>query len=745
MQRSAASERGHASAERQFRIRYFSISYLVETVALLLILIGQTWAMFSGQIDSDDGACSGGNSVWSIVLVAASLALALTQGLPIYYFEQKARAAWTVTLLEQQELRQSDISAAIRAGASSSNKKHFTSPQPAEQRVAAGSHGPVVSVSREDERTQQHDSQAGNPLQLDPDQWQELAEDVLQSWPGWTVVKQLQGVALLDQTWRLPQAEVSTAAPAPAAPSTAAGRSHAEGGTDVASAVAAGQSPAIKLPSISATSLGTDNNPTAMPVAALEPELAGSTAPRPDNVLAHLPLLMLPAVAHAEVMQLFQAAGDACQDLDLGYQQLLPLLQDWATTILWKGSGAAASGQGDIGSSCSSSPEGTLAEGMEALYAALLGFFEDLDMVHCCKLLSQQRWRQRQLAAAGDGGLGHQLQLQHQVAGQVTPGDATCCGGEGAPQGCAAGEAEPSASGASWDVASHTDRGLLRHAGREKQQLQKDFAGGAARGAEAAVANVECRELGSGTATCSQAYALYRAGVLQHQDLLVAICFLLISAGVLGKLFLLLWKGNLQQVLLLMEVLKASVAALTAMPHLLLWYAAAASQQRHANQLSTIMEGQPDIVSWVVLHRGLIFNVTGLLRAVLGLVFLGLGGPWAVALASTVRHYQASVVLYFVYTRVVNPVLHAAPVHASIGWMVDAGLFEAAFPLPVLGGLSWLHACAVYAVLTAGSVLVAGALEARMQRRFLRASWADQVAVAHIPADLKLQPGRAEH
>eukprot|EP00775_Hariotina_reticulata_P010144 gene10144-10302_t len=69
--------------------------------------------------------------------------------------------------------------------------------------------------------------------------------------------------------------------------------------------------------------------------AAAGAEGAAHSKAAPSHLLAQLPLLVLPANAHAEIQGLFDAA--TARELDAGdaYQELLPLLQDWAALMLW--------------------------------------------------------------------------------------------------------------------------------------------------------------------------------------------------------------------------------------------------------------------------------------------------------------------------------------------------------------------------------------------------------------------------
>jgi hypothetical protein len=62
---------------------------------------------------------------------------------------------------------------------------------------------------------------------------------------------------------------------------------------------------------------------------------AGDSVHRCSHVLGQLPLLILPSTAQAEIDNLLLAAADAGIPRSASHQLLLPLLQDWATVVLW--------------------------------------------------------------------------------------------------------------------------------------------------------------------------------------------------------------------------------------------------------------------------------------------------------------------------------------------------------------------------------------------------------------------------
>jgi hypothetical protein len=334
--------------------------------------------------------------------------------------------------------------------------------------------------------------------------------------------------------------------------------SHAEGATGDPSAPAAGRSSITPLHGVVA-SPRTVHRSAAVPLVATDKDLAGKAGPRPGTVLAHLPLLVLPAMAYEEVLQLSQAAGAACQDHARSYQQLLPVLQDWACAIMWSGPGntAAQSSEDAMQTSCSSSAKGVFLEDVEELYAALMSFLEGLGMVQCCKLLSQQRWKQRQLAVAAAGSsapgasgktapqqdaeLSRQQVEEEQPRADVSDGpmgaappcpalvsgvaSGLCCGLSAIMLNGDCSEAIASGSGAS------CADGLALMPLQQQQHCQGAGVLPSRMSLGVALAG------GDDEATYRHVYQFCKASVLQRQDGLVTMCFLLIFACVLWRLF----------------------------------------------------------------------------------------------------------------------------------------------------------------------------------------------------------------
>jgi hypothetical protein len=161
-------------------------------------------------------------------------------------------------------------------------------------------------------------------------------------------------------------------------------------------------------------------------------------------MIAQLPLLVLPANAHAELQGLFDAATARGLDEGAAYRELLPLLQDWAALMLWLysteqvGGGCPTSGssapqctpgttttQMQVEAAVAAAPgaQGTLAlansrgssasskagchqNGQqqqqqllvylhEELVASVSSFLDAYELTECFKLLTLQQWQQQ--------------------------------------------------------------------------------------------------------------------------------------------------------------------------------------------------------------------------------------------------------------------------------------------------------------------------------------------------------------
>jgi len=88
--------------------------------------------------------------------------------------------------------------------------------------------------------------------------------------------------------------------------------------------------PSAASPGADGTSRTVEPFPTAPDAAP-----AGAAHKRPGLVIAHLPLLVLPAAAQQEMLGVFAALMEAGSGRCGAYQQLLPLLQDWAAFMTW--------------------------------------------------------------------------------------------------------------------------------------------------------------------------------------------------------------------------------------------------------------------------------------------------------------------------------------------------------------------------------------------------------------------------
>jgi hypothetical protein len=151
--------------------------------------------------------------------------------------------------------------------------------------------------------------------------------------------------------------------------------------------------------------------------AAAAAAVSGAVVP---GVIAHLPLLLLPAAAATEMQGVFEAAVACGVDrMQANQQLLLRLVQDWALLMLLldgssgSGGGSSSSSSSALSSSSNSMLRSPLQLVQQSLNDSLSSYFAQHKLEHCLKLLQSVAG-----AASNSAAKAARLQRQQQLQAQ---------------------------------------------------------------------------------------------------------------------------------------------------------------------------------------------------------------------------------------------------------------------------------------------------------------------------------------
>eukprot|EP00775_Hariotina_reticulata_P005884 gene5884-6125_t len=423
------------------------------------------------------------------------------------------------------------------------------------------------------------------------------------------------------------------------------------------------------------------------------------------------------------------------------YQQLLPLLQDWATLMLMKGDDEPEDGGWEAGKlSGSGIVENEQQYACKAIFNAIAAVFDDFDLTHCYELLMQQHWQhsRHQLqpvallredlnetsGAAGEGavqaqaaataGAGEQPGLRRRPAGSVAAGSAA--GGEGSSASAAVSRTKAMAA-----KHDHQDCPTKAWAGgsSSKGLVLPDAGARHPRGQAA----VTWQSLLAGSvpgASNSERYMLFKASKLFWQDLFVTSCFsLLMVVKVISGLWLLGDPGSDQkQILQLCAAVKAYILLLLVLAHgaLALAFRCSVLNQQQGRGAGVSMRWMATLVH----HRGWLLSSMVGLQLVSFHYLLWREGTLRTVGADLLMHYQTNCLMYFGFNHVFQPVvfsngLLAAAAHACL----VIGLAHLPWTPPALLGWSVLQRTALYCCCFLAHMGLSFHLEYGMQRKFL--------------------------
>jgi hypothetical protein len=449
---------------------------------------------------------------------------------------------------------------------------------------------------------------------------------------------------------------------------------------------------------------------------------AAHTSSAAPAVIACLPLLVLPAAAQQELQQLFTAAVAAGLTCSQAYQQLLPMLQDWATVLLWPGCSNAAAAAGQASSAEQPQQQDIP---LQVLYDALSAGFAELNMPKCLALLTQQHERQQQ---------------QQQVRQQEEEEAEIAAGSRPAPMA-----AETSSSCSSLSEASRISAACMQDTESCKSEKEGTAAGSScsranvttgpaaaaaacsvadppphATAAPSAAYSVTWRTIlfGFSDAAVQQEYVTYRSAELKLQDYGVMLWYSVGVVAMLCKGVLLVASSNAdaaQQLWVL--AVKGSMVCFNWLPFLLLW-SAASNWNSRSSARALLQRVSLLLLRW----RGAV--IMAALVAQFGVIYacLWVGGLWGVALADVAQQYNGAPALLAAYNHVVQPLLFRAPSAVLTFCALLRVCIESEYPPPTIELLRWLSHDAAWVLLASGGLWLAVALERSQQRRFARAA-----------------------
>eukprot|EP00775_Hariotina_reticulata_P011677 gene11677-11820_t len=253
-------------------------------------------------------------------------------------------------------------------------------------------------------------------LRIAPAAVQQLQQ--LCSGPVRVVVTQQSGCALLlDETWEVPKQSEEAAGMAPAQdpslllelPACSCGSGeplvNVGAGCQVFSITLCQQQAAAGSGSEASSSPGRSPAGTTLAAESAAAE-SGSTVTQHgasavgSSVLGQLPLLVLPAAAALEMQGLQKGLVALGLADSTAYQQLLPLMRDWATFMLWSDSLTQAGN--DRSTMGGAATDFRRVKNLQLLHGEFLNLgdnlascFDDLGMTECYKLVVQQQWQLR--------------------------------------------------------------------------------------------------------------------------------------------------------------------------------------------------------------------------------------------------------------------------------------------------------------------------------------------------------------
>jgi hypothetical protein len=487
---------------------------------------------------------------------------------------------------------------------------------------------------------------------------------------------------------------------------------------------------------------------------------SASTAGNPGArcLVAYLPLLVLPAAARQELQQLFDAAVAAGLTCSAAYQQLLPMLQDWATILLWPGSSSSSSTTSRHVSTAAASQEGNTAQqeqelSLHVLSDALSASFAEFNMEGCLALLTQRcerlQQQQQQVRQEAVQGVAHDSRIAAAPMGESTSSSSSML----AVPGCSSDETSSSSSSmlAASDCSSdetspaieqHTPLGCSEDGkpqgkaavssscspdestaataaanaqGRAGDHLPLSAAAAAAAPLSAYRVSWQTIMFGFCDAAVQREYVTYRSTELKVQDYGVTLFYSIGCVAMLCKAVMLMASSNAaaaQQLRVL--AIKGSMVFFNWLPCLLLWLAAKWHSGSRASAL------QLRVGSLLRQRRGGVLIAGFAVELVIVHACHLAGGAWSAAMDEVAQQYYAVPALLAIHLHVVQPLLFRAGPGTTTAYAALCRLFiESVYPRPTIEVLRWLSYDAVSVLFASCGVWLAAVLERSQQHRFV--------------------------
>jgi hypothetical protein len=450
------------------------------------------------------------------------------------------------------------------------------------------------------------------------------------------------------------------------------------------------------------------------PAGAADAATAASTSQASAAILAKLPLLVLPAGAAAELQQL--AAGMVLEGLQpaAAYQELLPLLQDFAVVLSSSSSSSGTHRHGSAEGSQQQQQQHRQQHLLGAVAAALLDCFEQHGLAECAKLLTN---------CAGTAAQAVALRVEQSSSNSKEADVAGNAAAEGAAEaassklwsskslqddcaGCAPVSSSSSSSSMGSAASCKPSSSSNTNAGQEATGCstgvqQQQQSGQPASDAGTLVVCYKTLLFGF-PAAVEPAYLAYKAAALRSTDFLSVLSYGVGLTATAVKLMCSMADSRMLRIM----VLQAGFLFIHAVTHFLIWAAGAGVPQLVALQQwrNTVLAGSATLAICM-------FAATSLR-----------GGIWAAASLAD-RLGEEPGVLYWVfvvYRHVMQPLRLRIGLLKSLLLAVEYLVLDHITHLYVKPRLPWLGAAGTAVLMVALHLAIAARLELGMRKSFVR-------------------------
>jgi hypothetical protein len=376
------------------------------------------------------------------------------------------------------------------------------------------------------------------------------------------------------------------------------------------------------------------------------------------RLVAYLPLLVLPTAAQQELQQLFDAAVAAGLTCSEAYQQLLPMVQDWATVLLWPGCCSSSSTAGQTISDAAAGQAGSTAQQQElslhVLFDALSASFAEFKMAECLALLTQQFEKLQQQ---------QQQQVRQEAVAEVADGSSSMLAA-----GCSVSEVSPAikqhvecsekhdkSQSKAADSSSCSPAGPSATPGAGSAALRQPHSAETA--APLSVYRVSWKTiwLGFRDAAVQREYVSYRSTELKLQDYGILLFYSIGCVAMLCKAGMLLASSNTTAAHQLRIVaIKGSMVFFNWLPFVLLWLAA----KWHSGSRTSALQLRVGLL--LRQRRGAVLIAACMIEHAIVHTCLWERGAWTAAMSDVAQQYHAAPVLLAIHMYAVQPLLFRA-------------------------------------------------------------------------------------